>query len=167
VFTRQAPPTGFATFMMWALLDCLLLINTIRNGQPIWLPFGWVVGATVTSIALGIRGTWHWTRRETFSLACATIAATVSVLMSGRGGLVASVIAMIAAGMPILIDNLTRPVKATFMLWLVTVISCVISLLGSDWSFDGTVLQWSSLTYNVLMAAIVIRKPKTAAIATA
>jgi hypothetical protein len=90
----------------------------------------------------------------------------VSILMSGRWGLVASIVAMTAAGMPILIDNLAKPVRATFMLWLVTVIGCIISLLGSDWSFDGTVLQWSSLTYNALMAIIVIRKPAIVANAT-
>jgi len=159
VFVRKAPPTGLATFIMWSILDVLLLVNTIRNGQPIWLPFGWVLGATTASVALAIRGSWNWTWRESLSLAGATTAATVSVLMDGRFGLIASIVAMTIAGAPLLVDNLKNPVRQTFMLWFVTVIGCVLSLVGSDWSFDGTVLPWSSLAYNGAMAIIVLRKP--------
>ena len=166
VFTRQAPATGLATFLMWSILDCLLLINTIRNGQPIWLPFGWVVGATTATIVLLIRGEWIWTWRETLSLVCATLAAIASIIFSGRGGLIATIFAMLAAGMPILIDNLKVPVRATFMLWFVTAVGCILSICGSDGSIDGTMLPISSLLYNGFMAYIVLRKPKAALAAT-
>lgn len=164
---HKAPPTGLASFMMWTVLDTLLLVNTIRNGQPLWMPLGWVLGAGSVTVALCIRGTWHWTRRETLSLIGAVLAATVSMLTSGRWGLVASLTAMMAAGTPILIDNLKVPVRATFMVWFTTVIACILSLLGSDWSFDGTILPWASLVYNGAMSIIVLRKPARAAVATA
>lgn len=167
VFTRKAQPTGFATFLMWTILDVLLLFNTIRNGQPVWLPLGWTVGAGAATIALGIRGIWQWTWRESLSLICATVATIISVLLNGSWGLVASIAAMIAAGTPILIDNIRNPIRETFMIWFVTVVGCVLSLLGSDWSFDGTILPTSSLVYNGAMSIIVLRKAKRVAYATA
>ncbi len=159
---REAPPTGLASFLMWTILDSLLLVNTVRNGQPVWLPLGWVLGAGSVTIALRIRGKWAWTGRETLALVGATIATIVSMLASGRWGLVASTTAMLTASIPVTSDNLKSPVRATFMIWFTTVIACAISLLGSDWSFDGTFLQWSSLIYNGAMSIIVLRRPKAA-----
>lgn len=168
VWFRKAPSTGLASFCMWTVLDVLLLVNTFRTGKPIWLPLGWVLGAASVSLALLARGKWQWTRNETVDAIAAAIAAIVSITCSGVVSLVASVIAMTTAGIPILVENWKQPVRQTFPLWFVTVISCVITLLGSDWSFAGTFLPWCSLAYNGLMSIVVLRKPtRVAIIATA
>jgi len=147
---------------MWSFLDLLLLLNTIRNGQPIWLPFGWVLGAITTTVILCKRGTWQWTWRETLALVCASNAATISCLKDGHWGIIASIAAMTFAGLPMLIDNLFVPVRAMFMLWSVTVVGCLLSIMGADGSPDSTLLPWCSLAYNGAMAIIVLRKPKAA-----
>jgi hypothetical protein len=69
---------------------------------------------------------------------------------------------MTFAGLPMLIDNLFVPVRAMFMLWSVTVVGCLLSIMGADGSPDSTLLPWCSLAYNGAMAIIVLRKPKAA-----
>ncbi|MBI5134190.1 MAG: hypothetical protein HZA81_02275 [Candidatus Taylorbacteria bacterium] len=160
IWFGKAPPTGQTSFLMWTILDVLLVVNTIRVGKPILLPLGWTVGAFLVFLTLRIRGKWEWTKEDTIAASAAAIAALVSLSFGGRIGLIASIAAMTSAGIPVLLQNLKNPVRATFPLWFVTVLSCIFTLLASDRSFDGTVLAWSSLTFNGTMSIIVMLPPR-------
>jgi len=43
---------------MWTILDSLLLVTTLANHKPGWLPGAWTLGASSVAIALLVRGTW-------------------------------------------------------------------------------------------------------------
>lgn len=159
VWNRKVPAAGFASFTMWTVLDVILVANTIRAGQPIWLPFGWLTGALLVTISMWKRGSWKWTKRETIAAVCAAIAAGFTFTTSGAIALFASVMAMTSAGMPILKDYLTSPVRATFNLWFFTLVGCTMSYYGTPITEYSWILPLCSGIYNGIMAIIVLRRP--------
>lgn len=158
IWTRKVPATGFASFTMWTLLDCILVINTVRAGQPIWLPLGFVTGAALVTLAMWV-GEWKWTRRETLAAICAAIAITFTFFAKGPLALFASVIAMTSAGIPITLDNLKEPVRGTFGLWFSTVLGCFMTYYGTPITEHSWILPLLSGIYNGFMAIIVLRRP--------
>ncbi len=159
VWVRKAPATGFASFTMWTALDILLVVNTVRSGEPIWLPLGFTVGALLVTVAQWRHGTWKWTGRETLAAICAAIAITISLLNRGPVALLASVLAMTSAGLPITMDNLRSPVRETFGLWFSTVLGCTMTYYGSDQTENSWILPLLSGVYNGFMAILVLRRP--------
>lgn len=160
VWTRKAPATGYASFLMWTVLDVLLVVNTIRANQSIWLPLGFLVGATLVTGAQFARGKWIWTQRETLAAVCAAVAFAFTFVTTGAVALFASVVAMTSAGIPILIDNVRTPVRETFGLWFATVVGCVMTYYGFERTEHSWILPLCSGTYNGIMSILVLRRPK-------
>lgn len=156
---KDLPST--ASWLMIAVIDGLLFAATIAAEKPFWFPLSYVVGATFAVVALFIRGTWRWSRRETF---CA-IAAVVSLyLWQTRGavvGVCAGAVALTAAGIPMFVEMIYHPIRDMFSTMVFLSLACVFTLLGSDGSLAGTALPWSSLGFNIPLALLTLRRKKT------
>jgi hypothetical protein len=143
---------------MWIALDVILVFATEKAGKPFWLPLGFAVGATVVSLFLFIRGRWQWSKRDSFCALCAALAAAVWVTQPGVYGVVAGVLAMYAASMPIAIDLVRAPIREMRTMFAVTALGSFISLVGSDGTLAGFLFPTTSVIFNSLMAGIVSRR---------
>lgn len=161
VWRRQFLPTTYASFLMWMVMDVLLVVNAIRTFQSIWMQLGFTIGATAVTCVLWKRGERTWGSRETFTAICAGLSIGATYFMEGASAQFWTVLAMDVAGIPILLDNLKNPVWDSFPMWFTTVISCVLQLYGSDWkTWDPFVVPLMCGSYNALMALVVLRGRK-------
>lgn len=157
VWSLTIPPQSSATWVMWFAIDVLLFVTTLLAGKPIWLPLSYMIGAGTVAIAMFARGKWVWSYRETLCAVATVMAAYYWQTHGAAAGVFAGVIALTAAGIPVFLDMLRNPVRATFPLWALTAVGCIFTLLGSDWTVTGTVLAWGGLTFNGFLALYVLR----------
>lgn len=155
---KKLPST--ASWCMIAVVDGVLLAATVAAGKPFWFPLSYVAGASVTTLSLLIRGTWHWSGKETFCAGGAATAAFLWVLQGPAAGVYAGVTALTLAGMPMLVEMWKCPIRETFSLWILLSLACVFTLLGSDGSLVTTALPWSSVAFNMPVALFSLRGKK-------
>jgi hypothetical protein len=158
VWMRKVPASTPASWLMWAILDSLLLLTTLANHQPGLLTGAWTIGATMVTIALFVRGKWSWSYKETICAIGVAITACVWLNYGALVGLLAGIAAMNTAGLPIAIDLWRNPVRGTWPVWGFTTIACLCTLLGSDWSFAGIILPCTSMFFNGLLTWVVLFK---------
>lgn len=161
VWTRKVPASTPASWLMWTILDVLLLVTTLANHKPGWLPGAWTLGAGSVTVALIVRGKWIWSYKETISAIGAAIATYIWLSYGAMLGLVASIAAMNIAGIPNFIDLWKNPIRGTWPVWGFTAVACFLTLLGSDWSFGGIILATTSMFFNGLLLCIVLFRKST------
>jgi hypothetical protein len=144
IWSRKIPSSTPASFMMWTVLDVIILASTLFAHQPGWLAGAYVVGATAVTAAMFARGKWLWSYKETICAVGAGITTYVWFHWTSSMAVLAGVCAMTVAGMPIWIDMWKNPIKGTWPVWTFTVVACICTLLGSDLEPDGhdTCLGW-------------------------
>ncbi len=157
VIRGKALAASIASWSMWVVLDMILLVTTWQAGKPVWLPLGWTVGASLVTISLLRNGQRNWQKTETLSAICAVLATLAWLTQGAVVGIVAGTLAMTFAGIPLLVDMVRTPIRATFPVWFFTCVACVCTLLGSDWTLAGTFLPWGSLLYNGTLSMLVLR----------
>jgi hypothetical protein len=163
VWTLKVPASTPASWMMWTILDSLLLATTLANHQPGWLPGAWTMGAGSATIALFVRGKWVWSYKETICAIGAAVCAYVWLKYGALLGLLAGIAAMNTAGIPNFIDLWKNPIRGTWPVWGFTVVACFCTLLGSDWSFGGIILAVTSMVFNgMILAVVLFKKPSPA-----
>ncbi len=82
-------------------------------------------------------------------------------IMNGAfAGIVAGTFALTFAGIPLMLDLWKEPIRETFPLWFVTSIACAFTLAGSDWTLAAIFLPLSSLIWNGILSAIVLRRKR-------
>lgn len=161
IWTRKVPASTPATWLMWTILDALLLVTTLANHKPGWLPGAWTLGAGSVTVALIVRGKWLWSYKETISAIGAAIATYIWLSYGAMLGLIAGVVAMNTAGIPNFIDLWKNPIRGTWPVWGFTAVACLCTLLGSDWSSGGIILAASAMFFNGLLLCIVLFKQPT------
>jgi hypothetical protein len=157
-YQGKNPVQNIASWLMWDVIDAIALFITIKAGKPIWLPLSYVLGASSVIVVIIMRGKWRWTGWETSYAIAALLAIAVWLTQKSDIGLLAGAVAINIAGISIYVDMIKAPEPKTFYLWFFTAVAGVITLFGSDWTFGGTVIAWSSIIYNSSLAMVVIRK---------
>jgi hypothetical protein len=122
------------------------------------LPFGWTIGAVLCTIATFARGKWTWSWKETLCAICAGIAAYFWLTISAFAGVIAGTFAITLAGIPLAMDMFNAPIRGTFPVWMLTVLSCAFMLIGSDSTVIGVFLPSTSIMFNVMLAGFVLKK---------
>ncbi len=153
---------NMATWGMWALLDTLTVIVTLRaqkTGDPFpFLACGCAVGASIVTSALLFYGTWQWGIIETIAL-IGTIAATIIWLKKGNeAGVLAFVAAINIAGIPQLFSALHGEGLGSLWLWVVCTIACIVTILAKEgkWTMRNDLFPSVGILYNSAMIAIIL-----------
>lgn len=157
ILVKKVEAPSIASWVLWTVLDVMLLITTVISGKPMWLPLSYTIGATAVTALCLVRGKWSWSYKETVCAVATVIAAYFWQTQGASVGVLAGVVAMTVAGTPLYIDMIREPIRGTFYVWAVTALACVLTLLASDWSFIGTILAWGGLVFNGSLALIVLR----------
>jgi len=157
IWQRKTSPQSSASWLMWVILDAVLLGSTIAAKQPMWLPLSYTLGAAAVTVTLFARGVWLWSWKETVCGVGALIAAYLWLNTGALAGIIAGLVAMTFAGMPIMIDMIKTPVRSTLPVWGWTVVACICTIIGSDWTWEGTLVAAGGLSYNGIMSVLVLR----------
>ena len=157
IWAGKIKPQNIASWLMWTCIDVVILACTIAAHQPISLPLSYTVGAASVTGTLWVRGTWNWSRDETICAIGAGLSLLVWQMWSASFGILFGCIALTVAGRPIFLEMLQKPIRGTWPVWILTVIAGVFTLLGSDWSFSGTILAWGGIIFNGTLAYLVLR----------
>jgi hypothetical protein len=159
VWTGRVPPASTASWLMWVILDSVILGASIATGQPYALALSYTLGAATVLAANLKRGRWVWTRVETFSAIGAAIATVVWQSLDAEWGVVAGVIAMTLAGYPLAKTIWTSPNPGYFWMLANTAIACILTLIGTlPWTIGGSLLSGAGLAFNGTLAALSLRK---------
>jgi len=161
VARKKEPPGPMASWLMWEVLNVLMLTTSILAKKSFWLPLGWTIGSGLIVITHFWRGKLKWSKRETLSAFLAAVATMVWLRYGPEEGIVAGTFALTFAGIPMLADMVSNPLRSTFPIWFTTCVACLFTLYAANWSFSvGTFLPWCSLGYNAIMATLVLRRPR-------
>ena len=154
IFRKKIDATNTATWLMWVIIDAVVLGSTLATGKPYLLILSYTVGATLVLIAHLIHGRWKWTRDETRSAIGASIATIIWQTINPDYGVIAGVIAMTIAGMPLLFD-LNKGMITLAPMFGYTTLACVLTLIAT-WPFTigGSFLALGGMLYNGYMCLL-------------
>ena len=152
-------PQNIATWGMVFVLDFLGLILVYKDGnkKPL-LQLGWAVASVCILFAVAISGNpIGWGRTETFSVVLCGVAIWLWISLSARAGLWAYMIAMYVSFFPLMADYWSKPQPDTIWLWLWTILSCLLAVLGAEKrDFTNTFVPWAALVLNTIIAILCI-----------
>ena len=158
VWNKKVEANSTASWLMWVILDTVVLGSTAASGKSIALAASYVAGASMVFAAHLKHGKWVWTWVETLSAIGATVAAILWQTLSPEAGVIAGIVAMTAAGVPILVFFCKSPDRGAAAMFGVTTFACLITLLASlPWSIGGCLLSAGGFVYNGLMSSLAIR----------
>jgi hypothetical protein len=158
VWRKYASPTNTASWLMWVILDAVILGSSITTGQPYALALSYTLGAAAVLLVHFKLGTWTWTRVETVSAIGTVIATVLWQKLSPEYGVISGVTAMTLAGIPLMCGLWKQPDSQSFWVFTITAIACFLTLLGTwPWTIGGSLLPAAGIIYNVLVALLTIR----------
>jgi len=148
------------TWIMWAILDVLLLLSSIAAGSKgAWLlPAGYTLGATTTAVVLLRRGVWVWGTIETLCAVGVLASVVVWRSVGPKWAIVALTIAMTIAGVPEAHHEYLNPQPASWWLWAIVALSCVLTGFATkEWSIKERFFPIASFCWNAFMTILVLR----------
>jgi hypothetical protein len=158
IWRHKAATTSTASWLMWVVLDLVILGSTIATHQPCALALSYTLGASAVLLVHFKLGRWIWTRVETVSAIGAAISAVLWQTLSAEWGVIAGIIAMNVAGVPLIIGLWKQPDRQAFWVFATTAIACLMTLLGTwPWTIGGSLLPGAGMIYNAAIAYMVLR----------
>ncbi len=157
IYSGKSEPPNPASWILWWLIDTIVLITTYISGKPIGLPLGWSLGAGLVVFTIFKKGSWMWSYKETICTISTGLAVYFWLSLGAAAGVIAGAIAIFISGIPIFIDMIRTPYRKTLPVWAFTALACVFTLLGSDGTLVGTIVGWESLVNNIVMSLVVLR----------
>ena len=152
-------PQNVVTWGMVFVLDLLGLILAYRGGnKKPYLQVGWAMAAFCIFVTVMLNGSqvnWGWTEIISVVLCCVAI-----VLWLTRSALVAQwayMAAMYISFVPLMVDYWKEPQPDTLWLWLWTIVSCFLAILGAEKrDFANTFVPWAAIVLNVIIVGLCI-----------
>lgn len=156
VWNGKAATTNMASWLMWFVMDVVIMINTIIVKEPYLLALGFTIGAGSVFLVHLKKGTWKWTGVETFSVAAATTAFLAGQVFGGNFGIVIGTTAMVLAGMPALLDLHKRPERTALPVFAYSSVAGFLTLLGTlPWSLGASLFPTTSFIWNALVVWLI------------
>jgi len=152
-------PQNVATWGMVFALDGLGLILAFKGGnRKPYLQVGWAMAALCIFAAVMLNGeqiVWGWT--ETVSVILCGIAVVLWVTRSALVAQWAYMTAMYISFVPLMKDYLEEPQPDTLWLWLWTIASCLLAILGAEKrDFANTFVPWAAAGLNAIIVLLCI-----------
>lgn len=152
-------PLNVATWLMILLLDFIGLVLVIKDGnKKPYMQIGWAAAALciVLAITLG-NSPWHWGWTETTSLVLCGVAVLLWLTLSARIAIWAYMTAMYVSFFPQLLDYWHEPQPDTLVLWIGTVITCLLAIYGAPKrDFTNTFVPWAAILLNAITAVLCV-----------
>lgn len=152
---------SFASYLLWAILDGLLLYHSSQNPEGANLPImvGFTIGSTITAIVLIIRRQFSWGGLETFVAFLIVCCWYIRLNYDHDTATTATVIALMLAGVPQLRHTILKPWEVPTLVWAVFTIGSAISFFGKEsWALDEWLFSGTSAIYCAIITVLSTRK---------
>jgi hypothetical protein len=109
---------SFASWMLWGVLDAILVVSLIEQRGNFWFVAGFAIGdlAIAALLAYQRRFTWGWF--ENLILAMVAICVIGWKMAGSQAAMIFSIIAVCVAGVPGFISLKRKPDRHTSLIWL-------------------------------------------------
>ncbi len=153
----KARATNTATWLMWVVLDIIVLASTIVTNEPFALALSYTLGASAVLLVHFTRGSWKWTWVETVCAIGTIISVILWQTLSANYAVIAGVAAMSISGGPLIRTLWNEPNSESFSVFALTTVACFITLLATwPWSIGGSLLAGAGMIYNGMLAWLTI-----------
>ncbi len=154
---KSHEPQNIATWAMVFVLDLLGLILAYRDGnKKPYLQLGWAIAAFCIFLAVtlnGNRATWGWV--EMASVFLGAVAIVLWLAWSAEKALWAYMVAMYVSFVPLMADYWKTPQPDTLWLWLMTIVSCLLAVLGAEKNdFANLFVPVAAMILNVIITVL-------------
>jgi len=126
---------NFATWLLWAVLDGIAAGSIFLQGGNFWLPVAYTFGSIIITITLFAKKQRSWTWFESFVTFLVGICLVVWSVTSSYHATVASVVALIFASLPQIVDTWKAPIRSLIPIWSGFGLANAMSFMGGkEWS---------------------------------
>ena len=150
---------SFASYLLWFILEILLITATYLEGGNYSLQLGYATGGIVTVIILFIRKEYAWNWVTTLVTVLIVACVVIWKRSGNEAGIIAMCIAIFIATIPQAIDTSKYPEKTPINVWWIWTAGNFCSLIaGKDWSVEERLFPVSALLGSLLILGIVYIK---------
>jgi len=150
---------SFATWMLWLVLDIIVLCGIIAQDGNSLLFFVFTLGTIVVTAVLVFKRQFSWGRFETFVTALVAICITVFLMGGPYIATIATTAALNIAGIPQLIATYKDPKTASAKAYFLFMTSSLLSVMGTEaWTVQDKLPQMSSAIYCLIVFLLALRK---------
>lgn len=152
-------PQNIATWGMVFALDALGLILVYKDGnKKPFLQIGWAVAMCCVFLAVILNGNQMvWGRTEIISVILCVVAIILWITMSARKALWAYIAAMYISFIPLAVDYWNKPQPDTLWLWLWTIVTCLLAILGAEKrNFAYTFVPWAVIGLDAIIVVLCV-----------
>lgn len=148
-----------ASWGLWTTLDSIALGTTLgAEGSP-YLTLVFTVGSGIVTLLLLFRGQRTWGALESWTLLGVVASVAIWLSLGPKSGLVASIIAIMCAGVPALAKAFHAPEEECPMVWILFGLGALLCLLGApSLRVEDALFSASAVVMNCTMLACCFRK---------
>lgn len=150
---------NFASWMLWTMLDAIAMTAAFLQHGNYKLQAGFTLGSIAVTIFLVVKKQVKWTKFETFVSFLVLICLCVWYFVGNDAGIIASVIALIFAGIPQAKSTFIKPEETPTIPFLLFSLGGLFSFLGGiDWSIKEKLFAGETVVFCLLIALLSMRK---------
>jgi hypothetical protein len=150
---------NFATWLLWSILDIILVSSLILQGGNYLLSLGYTIGAIAITILLISKKFVTWTWFETMITALAIVCMTIWWMSGPQAGTIASSLALAVASIPLQIHAAKHPESMPTLPYAFFLLANILSFIGGiSWTIEERFFPGSSIVVTLLMLLLILRK---------
>lgn len=150
---------NFVTYLLWGIMDIILVVTIFRQGGNYWLPLGYGIGSLSVAIALMLKVRASWTRFQTMVVILTFCCMVVWVIIGNRAGNIATTVAIGIASIPQMRDTYKYPEETPTWLFFGFGLAALLSFFGSnDWTVEDKLFPLGSFIVCSIITILSTRK---------
>ena len=161
VFANQlihtTDPQNITTWVMWIGLNLVIAASGFRAGNSdAWLPLGFAFGNGLVAITLLWKGeTWGWGTTETVCTIGIVAAMTLWKISGPILALIASVVAIWIASVPLIMFTAANPNPVYWYVWATPAVCGIILFFAAEeWTWQHRLFPASTFIFTTLMLSL-------------
>lgn len=145
--------------LMWFALDALAAWVSYRQGGSYLLPAGYALGCVAAFGVTVCMRQWVFAKSDLFALGLVLICTYVWQASSGDAAIIASALAVLFAGLPLMIMYWKNPKLGSLPVWVIFSLANGLGLAGAQgWAIDQWFFPVCALTGSLGTIIIIARK---------
>ncbi len=158
---RKKSKPSLATWSMWSVMLTITLIMQVMAGkQDPWGMLAAAVGTVLITILLIVYGEKKWSRFDTRCMVLSLILMLVWLVAGPAWAQVASLVALVTAGIPTIRNAWKNPENENSLAWGTFALGFMLTLVGvMDWSsYTNWIQPVTSTIFNSMIFFLSIRR---------
>lgn len=153
---HSTEPQNAASWVMWTVLNSIVAGSSLRAGnKDVWLSLGFAIGNAFVAIVLISNGSWGW---DATANNCALGAAAAMLLWKFAGPistLIAAVLAIWIASIPLAQFTALNPDPSLWWLWVTPLVCGTVSFFAVEkWALEHWLFPASTIIFTTMMTVL-------------